>query len=283
MDSSNTKSCGTAACESLASKPLVGSARPATDTVFYIEKMDCPSEERQIRQRVGQIAGVEALGFDLQQHRLTVTHRLDDLSPVTCGARGARIATRARSKTKCVRKPFHVPRMDCKNEVAQIRARLGTVMPASRTCGSTSRERVVSVEHRLADSMGWSPMRSRLTWGCPRRCASQAAAQASPHRPSTCRRWIAATRSAKCASALHGMPGIEDLEFDLPQRRLTVVHRLLRRSSNAGQGAGGDRHAAGGRAVTARATHGGCRKPGAHRCAPTRSASRRWTAPRKKA
>ena len=82
MDSSNTESCGTAACESLASQPLVGSARPATDTVFHIEKMDCPSEELQIRQRVGQIAGVEALGFDLQQHRLTVTHRLDDLSPV---------------------------------------------------------------------------------------------------------------------------------------------------------------------------------------------------------
>ena len=76
MDSSNTESCGTAACESLASQPLVGSARPATDTVFHIEKMDCPSEELQIRQRVGQIAGVEALGFDLQHHRLTVTHRL---------------------------------------------------------------------------------------------------------------------------------------------------------------------------------------------------------------
>ncbi len=83
MDSSNTKSCGTAACESLARQPLVGSGRPATDTVFYIEKMDCPSEERQIRQRVGQIAGVEALGFDLKQHRLTVTHRLDDMAPVT--------------------------------------------------------------------------------------------------------------------------------------------------------------------------------------------------------
>ena len=56
MDSSSTKSCGTAACESLAREPLVGSGRPATDTVFYIEKMDCPSEESQIRQRVGQIA-----------------------------------------------------------------------------------------------------------------------------------------------------------------------------------------------------------------------------------
>ena len=71
---SNNASCGTAACESLAKEPLVGRAQPVTNTVFYIEKMDCPSEERQIRARLGQIAGVESLGFDLAQHNLTGQH-----------------------------------------------------------------------------------------------------------------------------------------------------------------------------------------------------------------
>ena len=58
-------SCGTDACESLSREPLVGSARPITNTVFHIEEMDCPGEERQIRQRLGQIAGVESPAFDL--------------------------------------------------------------------------------------------------------------------------------------------------------------------------------------------------------------------------
>ena len=51
----NNDSCGTNACESLSREPLVGSAQPITNTVFHIEKMDCPSEERQIRQRLERI------------------------------------------------------------------------------------------------------------------------------------------------------------------------------------------------------------------------------------
>lgn len=79
---SNNVSCGSAACEALSREPLVGSAQMVTTTVFHIPKMDCPSEERQIRQRLGQIAGVESLAFDLAQHNLAVSHRLQDLGPV---------------------------------------------------------------------------------------------------------------------------------------------------------------------------------------------------------
>ena len=218
MDSSSTKSCGTAACESLAREPLVGSGRPATDTVFYIEKMDCPSEERQIRQRVGQIAGVEALGFDLQQHRLTVTHRLDDMSPVTAalvelGLPGRQEETRTEA--------FHVPRMDCKNEVAQIRARLGQIAGVEDLHFDLA-QRVLTVEHRLPDSVAVIDALAALGMPATPRQAVELPIRSTFHVPKMdCR-----NEERQVRERLQGMAGIEELEFDLPQRRLTVVHRL---------------------------------------------------------
>ena len=50
-------------------------------SVFYIEKMDCPAEEQLIRKRldgVEGVEGVEALRFNLMARELTVTHTLDD-------------------------------------------------------------------------------------------------------------------------------------------------------------------------------------------------------------
>ncbi len=45
-------------------------------TVFYIAKMDCPTEEQLIRNRMKSVAGIEQLDFDLMQRNLTVTHDL---------------------------------------------------------------------------------------------------------------------------------------------------------------------------------------------------------------
>jgi Zn2+/Cd2+-exporting ATPase len=219
MDSSNTESCGTAACESLASQPLVGSARPATDTVFHIEKMDCPSEELQIRQRVGQIAGVEALGFDLQQHRLTVTHRLDDLSPVTSALVELGLPPGRQDEVRT--EAFHVPRMDCKNEVAQIRASLGQLAGVEDLHFDLA-QRVLTVEHRLPDSIAVMDALAALGMPATLRQPGEPAIRSTFHVPKMdCR-----NEERQVREALHGTAGIEDLEFDLPQRRLTVVHRL---------------------------------------------------------
>ncbi len=219
MDSSNTKSCGTAACESLASQPLVGSARPATDTVFYIEKMDCPSEERQLRQRLGQIAGVEALGFDLQQHRLTVTHRLDDLSPVTSALVELGLPPGRQEEVRT--EAFHVPRMDCKNEVAQIRASLGQLAGVEDLQFDLA-QHVLTVEHRLPDSIAVMDALAALGMPATLHQPGEPAIRSTFHVPKMdCR-----NEERQVREALQSTAGIEDLEFDLPQRRLTVVHRL---------------------------------------------------------
>src|SRR5687768_7428155 len=47
-------------------------------SVFHITKMDCPTEEQLIRNRLKAVEGIDGLAFDLMRRELTVTHRLDD-------------------------------------------------------------------------------------------------------------------------------------------------------------------------------------------------------------
>jgi len=45
---------------------------------FYLAQMDCPTEERLIRNRFRSMEGIERLDFNLMERELTVTHTLDD-------------------------------------------------------------------------------------------------------------------------------------------------------------------------------------------------------------
>lgn len=47
-----------------------------------IEAMDCPTEERLIRDALGRVPAIEALEFNLMQRLLRVRHRFDDLEPL---------------------------------------------------------------------------------------------------------------------------------------------------------------------------------------------------------
>lgn len=49
---------------------------------FYIEKMDCPTEEGMIRNRLGAMKGVEQLDFNLMARLLTVKHTLPEESAI---------------------------------------------------------------------------------------------------------------------------------------------------------------------------------------------------------
>ncbi|MFN7020024.1 MAG: heavy metal translocating P-type ATPase [Phycisphaerales bacterium] len=51
-------------------------------SVFVIPAMDCPTEEALIRRRLGAVAGVTDLRFDLMGRRLTVVHDSTDESPI---------------------------------------------------------------------------------------------------------------------------------------------------------------------------------------------------------
>jgi len=45
---------------------------------YRIDKMDCPTEERLIRNRLEPMPGIARLDFNLLDRELTVHHRLDD-------------------------------------------------------------------------------------------------------------------------------------------------------------------------------------------------------------
>ncbi|MBB5390981.1 MULTISPECIES: heavy metal translocating P-type ATPase [unclassified Herbaspirillum] len=62
-----------------AARRLAGDTEEA---VFFIQKMDCPTEEKLIRERLGQMNGVGALEFNLIQRELTVQHQLPSIAPI---------------------------------------------------------------------------------------------------------------------------------------------------------------------------------------------------------
>ena len=50
--------------------------------VFLIQKMDCPTEEKLIRDRLEGAAGIDNLRFNLMQRELTVQHRLSSIDSI---------------------------------------------------------------------------------------------------------------------------------------------------------------------------------------------------------
>ncbi|MFC5473400.1 heavy metal translocating P-type ATPase [Paraherbaspirillum soli] len=54
----------------------------SAEAVFLIQKMDCPTEEKLIRDRFKGMAGIESMQFNLIQRELTVQHRLPSVAPI---------------------------------------------------------------------------------------------------------------------------------------------------------------------------------------------------------
>lgn len=57
-------------------------SQQSKETIFIIQKMDCPTEEKLIRNKLESIEGIEELRFNLMQRELTVLHRLEDVQPL---------------------------------------------------------------------------------------------------------------------------------------------------------------------------------------------------------
>jgi Zn2+/Cd2+-exporting ATPase len=244
MKSDDKLACGTAACESLKERPLVGAARPLSTTVFHIEKLDCPSEERQIRNTLGSMQGVESLHFDFRAHNLEVAHRLPNLEPViTALAELGLLASPARGALARTDR-FHVPKMDCRNEERQIRERLGEI-PGVAELEFDLPQRRLTVHHSLPDTQEITGALAAL--GMPAEAGSDALRSAGaapipgPTRTSSHTSASAAgghtaifridkmdcpTEEALIRKRLEGMSGVSGLEFNLMQRKLTVQHSL---------------------------------------------------------
>lgn len=54
----------------------------AEEAIFFIQKMDCPTEEKLIRERLSTMDGIVAMQFNLIQRELTVQHRLPAVAPI---------------------------------------------------------------------------------------------------------------------------------------------------------------------------------------------------------
>lgn len=61
---------------------MIANLSHTKEVVFVVQNMDCPTEERIIRNGLAKIDGIEDLRFNLMQRELTVRHRLDDDSAV---------------------------------------------------------------------------------------------------------------------------------------------------------------------------------------------------------
>jgi len=73
------KACCTAVSEKEETKkPVEGALR----AVLQIEKMDCPTEERLIRNRLEPMSGIERLDFSLMNRQLTVYHHLGSIQGI---------------------------------------------------------------------------------------------------------------------------------------------------------------------------------------------------------
>lgn len=78
---------GDACCSSKAAAPslIQLSAAPSADarlSSFRIEAMDCPTEQTLIQNKLGKLAGIQQLEFNLINRVLGVTHNLADTAPI---------------------------------------------------------------------------------------------------------------------------------------------------------------------------------------------------------
>jgi Zn2+/Cd2+-exporting ATPase len=88
--SSVTSCCG--ADEAHGAQPLTHLSKPVTSakgvqTPIRIMQMDCPTEEGLLRKKLGGMAGVTGMEFNLMQRVLTVTHAPKEIEPILAAVR----------------------------------------------------------------------------------------------------------------------------------------------------------------------------------------------------
>lgn len=144
----------TAGC-SPCGKPAASLAPPATGnaTQFLITNMDCPTEEALIRKRLGNVAGIDRLDFDLMNRRLAVLHRLAGPAPVLAALRD--IGMNATVEREAGPSPnglatYLIEKMDCPTEEALLRKALES-MPGVDGLQFDLMSRKLTVSHSLQD------------------------------------------------------------------------------------------------------------------------------------
>lgn len=103
------------------------SERAVGRTVYRIENMDCPTEEALIRDKLGKLAGITGLDFNLMQRTLTVAHNLPSLQPVEAALAGIGMKARREEAGGSRTSVLRIAKMDCPTEEGLIRGKLAGV------------------------------------------------------------------------------------------------------------------------------------------------------------
>nr|WP_060985672.1 heavy metal translocating P-type ATPase [uncultured Acidovorax sp.] len=221
------------------------SAAPLTRSTFHVPRMDCVNEEREVRERLGVMEGVESLEFDLPQRRLTVTHRLEGTGEISnalsaIGMPPANEVAASSPPAPAVGEPaqgtqdssagaglrtdtFRIEKMDCPTEEGLIRKRLGN-LPGVAGLDFNLMQRKLTVQHTLPST---TPIVSALKdIGLPP--AEVVAPMAGSAQRSVYRieNMDCPTEEGLIRDKLQHMPGVQSLEFNLMQRKLTVAHSV---------------------------------------------------------
>lgn len=120
-----------------------------------IEKMDCPTEESLIRQKLEGMQGVESLNFNLIQRKLTVRHHLPNPEPIIAAVATLDMEPVVENAPKLPsgssQAVFIIDNMDCPTEEALIRNKLST-MEGITELDFNLMQRKLTVTHTLGKS-----------------------------------------------------------------------------------------------------------------------------------
>lgn len=123
--------------------------------VLRIEKMDCPTEESLIRQKLEGMKGVESLSFNLLQRKLTVRHDLQDPESIIAAVAALDmdpVVEKAPSPlSEGSQAIFIIDNMDCPTEEALIRNKLSTMEGVTKLDFNLM-QRKLTVTHTLDKS-----------------------------------------------------------------------------------------------------------------------------------
>jgi len=220
-------------------------APASQQVVYFIEEMDCPSEERQLRSALEPLEGVQAVGFDLKAHTLTVSHSLADTASIarTIEALGMRPIEKAEGSAApaavesapvashaALGVPaagnatrFFISNMDCPTEEATIRKRLGAVDGIERLDFDLMGRRL-DVQHHLTDT---APILKALSEvGMKATIERDGDSSSQGQAVYLIEKMDCPTEEGLLRKALEGMPGVKALDFNLMGRTLTVSHEL---------------------------------------------------------
>ncbi|SHG76363.1 heavy metal translocating P-type ATPase [Massilia sp. CF038] len=121
MNKPEPTDCGCSAPQS--ARSAVAASVPTS--IYHIDNMDCPTEEALIRDKLGKVAGVNSLDFNLIQRTLAVQHSLPSDAPIEAAlsaiGMNARRMAAGNERTSVLR----IAKMDCPTEESLIRNKIG--------------------------------------------------------------------------------------------------------------------------------------------------------------